>query len=284
MSGSRRTPAIDPDDEAYCRDLVRTYDRDRYLCDLFAPRDLRPVLFVVHAFALETSLVPAKVSEPMLGALRLQWWRETIDRAGGGARLGNPLADALGSAIAAGAVTQADLDALIDAREAELGGAAAATLSSLEDHLARAHGIPLAQAARILAPGAAAGEAARHAGIALGLTAMLARLAEPRAPGTPPAQVPGDLLRVHGLAFIDPTTTEAEIRPVAADLVATARHALDRARGDIAGLAGGVLPAFLPLATVAADLRRMERAPLAGPRGPLRRQFAIYRAARRGRI
>jgi len=57
---------------------VRQYDYDRWLCSLFAPSDIREHLFAFLAFNIELSRIRETVSEPMLGDIRLQWWREAI--------------------------------------------------------------------------------------------------------------------------------------------------------------------------------------------------------------
>ena len=62
-----------------CAELVRRDDPDRYFCDLMAPPTCRERLLALHAFELELARIPDRVSEPMLGAIRLQWWRESLD-------------------------------------------------------------------------------------------------------------------------------------------------------------------------------------------------------------
>lgn len=40
---------------------------------------LRPPLFALHAFNVETALVPDQASQVALAQLRFQWWREAIN-------------------------------------------------------------------------------------------------------------------------------------------------------------------------------------------------------------
>src|SRR5215467_16156755 len=63
---------------------VRAADPDRYFSALFAPADLRPLLFALYAFNAEVARVAESVREPMLGAIRLEWWRETAEGAARG--------------------------------------------------------------------------------------------------------------------------------------------------------------------------------------------------------
>ena len=60
---------------------VRAADPDRYFSALFAPAAARPFLFALYAFNAETARVAETVREPMLGAIRLEWWRETAEGA-----------------------------------------------------------------------------------------------------------------------------------------------------------------------------------------------------------
>ena len=54
-------------------------DYDRYLSALFAPACRREALFALIAFNHEIARIPEAVSEPMLGRIRLQWWREVLE-------------------------------------------------------------------------------------------------------------------------------------------------------------------------------------------------------------
>ena len=67
-----------PETLSYCAQEVRRHDRARYLSSLFAPDERREDLFALYAFNLEVAKTAEVVSEPMLGQIRLQWWREAI--------------------------------------------------------------------------------------------------------------------------------------------------------------------------------------------------------------
>ncbi len=49
----------------------------------FAPAAARPPLFALYAFNHEVARIAETVREPMLGAIRLEWWRETVEQAAG---------------------------------------------------------------------------------------------------------------------------------------------------------------------------------------------------------
>ncbi|MCK5425801.1 MAG: squalene/phytoene synthase family protein, partial [Emcibacter sp.] len=51
----------------HCRDLVNSFDHDRYLTILYAPEEKRNALYALYAFNYEISRIREGVSEPMLG-------------------------------------------------------------------------------------------------------------------------------------------------------------------------------------------------------------------------
>src|ERR1700761_7084207 len=79
---------------------VRTADPDRYFSALFAPADVRPYLFALYAFNAEVARIAETVREPMLGAIRLEWWRETADGAFRGAPRNHDVARGLAALFA----------------------------------------------------------------------------------------------------------------------------------------------------------------------------------------
>jgi phytoene synthase len=102
------------------RAAARSGDVDRYLAALLGPRRARADLLALAAFTGEIARIPGFVSEPMMGAIRLQWWREALDTLQAGGITGNPVADALGRAIDRHALPDELLRGLIDARSEDL--------------------------------------------------------------------------------------------------------------------------------------------------------------------
>src|SRR5215472_14417671 len=111
--------------------LVHRHDHDRFQTALFAPAPRREALFALYAFNYEIARVRETVSEPMLGQIRLQWWRESITAAfEGGPVRRHIVVEPLTAAIRAHGLTRAHFDRLIDAREGDLGEAPIAALSA----------------------------------------------------------------------------------------------------------------------------------------------------------
>lgn len=117
----------------YCRELVRRCDTDQYLAGLFAPTAQRKFLYALYAFAFEVGQVKSRVSAPMTGAIRLQWWHDAVMGLRAEEAAANPIMVALFDAAQETATPLELIAAVIEAREAELAGepgteAVAATL------------------------------------------------------------------------------------------------------------------------------------------------------------
>lgn len=113
-----------PNAREVIRLAARAFERDRYLAALLGPRAVRDDLIVLAAFAGEIARVPASVSEPMLGEIRLQWWRDALRLDAGvrdagmsrdaSAATGHPIADAMAEMIARRGLEIATVARVID--------------------------------------------------------------------------------------------------------------------------------------------------------------------------
>ncbi|GLQ07459.1 phytoene/squalene synthase family protein [Sneathiella chinensis] len=74
---------------------VRRYDYDRWLVSLFSPPEKRDAIHAVLAFNAEIARIRETVSEPLLGDIRLQWWRDTLQGLKKGEHKAHPVAEAL---------------------------------------------------------------------------------------------------------------------------------------------------------------------------------------------
>jgi phytoene synthase len=270
---------------AHCADTVRKRDRDRYVAALFAPQSARKHLFALDAFNAEVGRVRDAVSDPTLGDIRLQWWRDALIAGEGG---GHPIATAVIETMRTFSLPLAAFEMLLDARAFDLRDEPMASLRDLEGYAGETASSLIYLAAMILAGGRDpdAAEAAGHGGVAQALTTVMRALPLHSARGQ--CYLPDDLVAAHGL---DRQTLFAgwqtpELASLLADLRSIARGHLSEAERAIAGLVPTVKPAFLPLALVKPYLDRMDRAgydPFARPLelAAWRRQWIIWRAARR---
>ncbi|RHZ68935.1 hypothetical protein Glove_292g24 [Diversispora epigaea] len=83
----------------YCSDLVRKYDPENYLCSFFYPKPLQKVHLGMRAFNLELVMIRENVSNPQLGKVRIQFWRETIDNVFKGKPPHQPIAQVLANSL-----------------------------------------------------------------------------------------------------------------------------------------------------------------------------------------
>ncbi len=122
MAGARRQ----------CAEQLRRLDRDRYLIAQTAPPARRGDLFALYAFNQEIAKTAEVVSEPMIGRIRLQWWREAIAEARVGKSRDHAVLIALAAAIRDRGLTLEHFERLIDARERDLEPWQPETLAELE--------------------------------------------------------------------------------------------------------------------------------------------------------
>ncbi len=160
------------DSFAACEVAVRRADPDRYFSALFAPADRRPLLFALYAFNHELAHIGEVVREPMMGEIRLQWWREGVEEA----RAGNPrphgVLRALSEVFARTDVPSEPFESLLDARVFDFSAEQFKDDAARDLYLDSTSGNVMRLAARIL--GACDVDAlAREAGLAYGLAGLL---------------------------------------------------------------------------------------------------------------
>jgi len=103
-------------DEELLRQELRGLDGDLYLCHLFAPAEKRGALLTLYHLYADIARIPASVSDPMVGAIRLQWWRDLLDAVANGDARGTPI----GEALLVNPLPKDMVIPLIDGREAAL--------------------------------------------------------------------------------------------------------------------------------------------------------------------
>src|SRR3984893_15166290 len=215
--------------------LVRRHARDRFQTVLFAPAARREALFALYAFNHEIARVRERVSEPTLGRIRLEWWREIIAAAyEGGPVRRHDVVEALTDTIREHGPTREHFDRLIDAREKDLDDAAPTSLAALEDHAEAVSGRLIYLALEMLGVGdPVARQAAFHVGIAHGLAGVLRAI---------------------------PYQARASRPLVPAEVAAAASRHLALARGLRPAVARAALPALLPAIVAERHLQRLKRA------------------------
>jgi phytoene synthase len=243
-------------------DFVREHDRDRYQTALFAPADRRQALFALYAFNYEVARVRESVTQPMLGQIRLQWWREAIEAAYSGAPpRRHVVVEPLTGVIRALAPSRAHFARLIDTRERDLADEPPATLAELTDYAEGTSGTLLYLVLEVLGESEpVACTAARAVGIGYALAGLLRALPFHARSGR--CYVPVELIERAG---IDPRAyaalcADAGLRAAVAEIAEIAAGHLRAARRHQAAMTRPARKAMLPAVIADRFLLRLGRA------------------------
>jgi len=169
---------------------IRRLDPDRWLASRFiADPKRRAEVVAIYALNDELARVGETVTQPLIGEIRLAWWRDRIEDLFLGRPIpAQPVLQALAAPIAEGRLPQALFEALIEARHLDLDAAPFADSSVLVRYLDGTAGAVMGLAARALsseAPLTAVIQAGRAWGMA-GLYRARAHWAARNRRWTPP--------------------------------------------------------------------------------------------------
>lgn len=272
---------------AACVDLVRRHDPDRYFSVLFAPKNVRLHMIALYAFNYEIARVGESVREPMMGEIRLAWWRESVEAAREGKPRIHDVALALAELLSQFDLPQNLFDTMVEARSFDVLPDAFEHVGALEAYGAATVGSLIQLASRILGVGGSHDEQARRAGIAYALTGVLRAI--PHHAARRKLFLPMDLLNTVNLSPDEIFAGQGgeKLKAVMAQLSLRAQDHLKAARK--LGRPKRALAAFLPLALVPGYLRMIARAGFDPFRDPVqvaqpRKQWALLSAATRGKI
>lgn len=278
-------------DFQYCLESLRESDRDRYLACLLVPEKARGAFAALYAFNAEIARVRDVIREAAPGEIRLQWWRDLIAGQPHGAAQASPVASALLATIERYALPRATFERYLEARTFDLYDDPMPDRAAFEGYAGETVSALIQLSAMVLDSDSAprAAEAAGHGGVALATAGALLLMPRHRKRGQ--VFVPGDILAATGLdrdAFLrgDDKTRCRRALDAFEDL---GREHLVKARTALAGLPPVLFPAFLPVALAGPILDRAGRAGVAvmedgASVAQWRRQWWLWRAARRGRV
>ncbi len=158
----------------YCRELARSADKDRYITSLFAPAEARTALWAITAFNHEIAKTRESVSEPMLGEIRLQWWRDAINDIYAGSPRQHAVVLALSGSIQKFELERSLFETLIEGRTLDLQETSFQTVDALIAYVMKT-AVPLHYATlRVVGVDDQATRACATAvGCAFGLTGLL---------------------------------------------------------------------------------------------------------------
>jgi len=242
--------------------LVRRHDRDRYQTALFAPADRREALFALYAFNYEIARVRESVTQPMLGQIRLQWWREIVAAAfEGGPPRAHYVAGPLAAVITSFGLTRGHFDRMIDTREEDLADAPPPTLAALEEYAEGTAATLLYLVLETLGVAApAAYDAAREVGVGYALAGLLRALPFHARSGR--CCIPADVAASAGVGPADYAglRDSAGVRAAAAAIAGVAAGHLQAARGYRREVPQSARSAMLGAIVAERSLTRLRRA------------------------
>lgn len=246
-------------DDAFCFKLLKESDKDRYLSVLFAPKKCRGPLASLYAFNVEITRIFETVREPMIGEIRLRWWRDAIESDKTGE--GNPVLSALLSTIHQHDLPKAAFLRYCDARAFDLYNDPMPDIASLEGYCGETASALLQLSCQILDKNAAARttEASGHGGIAQALCGLLRTLPAIKARGQ--RYFPANLFEVTPNDFLQASEVPEENQQeklLGAAIALTRKH-YQLFFESYKDLPKTVRLAFLPLAIVPEALKRIEQ-------------------------
>ena len=133
----------------FCRTLVKKDEPERYFISLFGPKDAQGSLWSIFAFNSELSRIKNSVTEPMIGRIRLQWWRESLEKLQENNGGGHYILQALQTLLLQNVIQLSDLMSLVDAREIEFEETSNRNIEEILKYTESTHGLLTELSAKI---------------------------------------------------------------------------------------------------------------------------------------
>ncbi|WP_424981288.1 phytoene/squalene synthase family protein [Maritalea sp. S77] len=243
---------------------LRELDRDAYLASLVLPQQARMSVQTLFAFAAELAAVRHRISEPMPGEIRLQFWHDALDGETHGDVESNPLAKALFETIETRQLSKVPLLRMVAARRFDLYQDPMPNQNQFEGYAGEVSSIVFQYAAQICATESEEPEqfndASGHLGVAQTYTRALYSFEHDRRR----AQVflPLNVFEAFGLKDTDifAGTEKDKIVQALNSCAEDARAHLDKARKAMGTCPGAAKSAFALWPFVESDLTNMQKA------------------------
>jgi len=244
---------------AYCAAQARAADHGRWLCGLFAPETARRDLWTLLAFNAEIARTREVVREPMLGQIRLQWWREAIAEAYDGQVRAHQVMAPLADAIARHRPPRARFEALLDGRLRDLQDEPFESLAALEAYAATTSGeLSLLMLDLLGVDDAAARDAAAAIGTAWALVGLVR--ATPHLAAHRRLMLPGDLMGGINPESLFTGRPDGRLVDVLRAVIDRASTLLVEARRHRRKVPAAALPALVPARLLDRRIARIRRA------------------------
>jgi len=249
---------------SYCRDFVQKHDYEAYLVSHLYPADKRKGYFAIKAFYGELATVQDSVSSPIIGEMRMQFWRDAVKSLAVGRPPHHPIAIALHDVSQSTSLQPYHMKRIVDARTEELQGSSHLTVDSLIAHgesTASTHYYLLLSLLGLSSD--TLSHAASHLGIAHCISTLLRALPFHASKGR--MVIPAEITAKHGVSHeevfrkgpaskgIDDAVFD--LATIANDHLMTAREMFGDTAGKVPRVAMPIFGAGVPIATF---LERLE--------------------------
>ncbi|KAK6533533.1 hypothetical protein TWF694_002472 [Orbilia ellipsospora] len=257
----------------YCQELLRNHDYPSYILSTFTPHSVRDAHLAIRAFNVDLALIPDLTSNTTVGRIRMQFWRDTIEKTYASTPPKEPVALLLSKVLHTDSLplTKSFFLKLITARETYLGNKPYPTLDSLESYSESTYSsLHYLSLEALNYKSTTLDHIASHIGKASGIAAVLrgTPLLASRGPNSANAAVilPVEVCAKHNLRQEDVIRHGGkaaglkdvvfEVATRANDHLITAREMLKRAGNEATGLA---FTTFLPAVPTSLYLSRLEK-------------------------
>jgi phytoene synthase len=251
----------DTSSDSFCLNALKQADPERYFTCLFVPPQHRAALAALYAFNLDIIRTRELVSEPMIGEIRLKWWRDALSGNSEGDALAHPIAGPLLKAISDYHIPVTALLNMIDAHIFDLYDDPMPSFYALEAYCGETFSALFQLSLLILSDGRSypAAQLCGYAGVAFGITALLKAFPWHTAQGK--IYLPNDVLREHNVTQDEILKRQSSdsIKAVLQVMRSIVLYHLNRARSELARLPEELFPAFIPLASIDPVLWAMEK-------------------------
>jgi phytoene synthase len=241
---------------AHAAEALRKGDRDRYISTLVLDEAHRDAVTALYAFNADVASIRERVSDPVPGEIRLQWWGDALESEGHGAVRQNPVADALLDTIERYNIPAGTLLRLIGARRFDLYDDPMPDLDSFEGYAGETVSTLYQLAAMILNDGKTVetGDAAGHLGVAHAMIGHLRSFGYVSSQGR--IVLPWSIMVANGVTedeIFSGTASEGVVEALG-QFAELAREHLNKAQAAIGVLPAQLRPAFAQIAVLDAQL------------------------------
>jgi phytoene synthase len=255
-------PSSDSAELSALAQSLRRLDGDRFLTALFAPPERREALFALYVFNAEVARIRETVSEPVLGQMRIQWWRDTIASFYQPAAPlpAHPTALALAAVVREYDLPQEPFQMLLEARDRDMDDRPIPDQESLSAYITCTGGLLSGLAMAVLGGSDAEVEAARKVGSAFALCGLLRAVPFHLHQGR--CYLPSDMMADHGarLDALEGGTMGPAERAVVEELTAAALSALSESRRGVGRVSRQKVAALLPATLAEGSAKRLRKA------------------------